>query len=357
MSRIIDSLLLDEGNDNGNDVMNINNKVVASSSFSPYPSPTTTTSKRTGIEAIFIKGIAGSGKTKFVESIIDQHLSVSNNDNNNANIKHHHEWITIKAKFQRGKEHTSMKIISNLFDDLIQIIVACYPETVEMIKMSVGCANLRMLVHFLPSLQQLVLDDDGENMDEDDDDISCDDLKMRSTNSQQQQSTLSLVGGGDNSNNDIQLVYSLSKIIEAIVGVRAGDKEHQNQQRRYLCICCDDLQFADKASLSLLSEIIVSIGILSTTPNNNNTSRHCLFIGMYRDDEINDTPNHPFAIQYSYLQMMTNVVHITSIHLSIGLTKDDVFDMLMSELTCNIDIYNNWKMLCIKRLVVDMHYL
>ena len=56
-------------------------------------------------------------------------------------------------------------------------------------------------------------------------------------------------------------------------------------------------------------------------------NRHCLFVGLYREDEVTET--HPFSIQYSHLQMNSNV-NLTDIKLS-TLSRFDVIDILMTE--------------------------
>ena len=78
---------------------------------------------------------------------------------------------------------------------------------------------------------------------------------------------------------------------------------------------------ADKTALTLLSEVLVNTGSLK------HISHRCLFIGLFRQDEVKD----PLTIQLSYIQMMTGNVNTTVIELS-SLTKTDVAEMLMSEL-------------------------
>jgi len=89
-----------------------------------------------------------------------------------------------------------------------------------------------------------------------------------------------------------------------------------------IMICCDDLQWGDKTSLSLISEILVSVGGFK------DICSRCLFIGLLRDDEVDD--NHPFTVQHSYIKMMTSCINTTEIKLP-SLSKEDICDMLMSE--------------------------
>ena len=80
---------------------------------------------------------------------------------------------------------------------------------------------------------------------------------------------------------------------------------------------------ADKTALTLLSEVLVNTGSLK------HISHRCLFVGLFRQDEVKG--DHPLTIQLSYVQMMTGNVNTTMIELS-SLTKTDVAEMLMSEL-------------------------
>ncbi|KAL7549076.1 hypothetical protein ACHAWF_012349 [Thalassiosira exigua] len=108
-----------------------------------------------------------------------------------------------------------------------------------------------------------------------------------------------------------ELAYALVKLLKAVL--EAG---------RFLAIVCDDLQFAHKASIDMMVEILVDVGQLDQT------SCRLLFIGMYRSDEIDD--NHPFVAQKSLLQMSV-AVSVTEITLP-GLSKEGVVDMLMTGL-------------------------
>ena len=62
-----------------------------------------------GINAVFISGIAGSGKSNLVHGVAE---TLSNSG-----------WIVAKAKFIRGMEHASRMVISSLFDQLVIFLV------------------------------------------------------------------------------------------------------------------------------------------------------------------------------------------------------------------------------------------
>ncbi|KAL9189379.1 hypothetical protein ACHAXT_009054 [Thalassiosira profunda] len=229
------------------------------------------------VETVFVSGIAGSGKSRLVHALGDALQSSG--------------WVVIKAKFERGLEHASRRILSAMFDQLISHLVTMKqsrnPSDVaysrcatKAIAESVGLEGLSSVADFLPSLSLLF----------------------------ERPLTHPYLGDG----NERQLVFSLSKVIEAVL-----------DSNWFLAICCDDLQWADKPTLTLLSELLVNLGGLK------HISRRCLFAGLFRDNEIGD--NHPLAIQMAYLQMMTCNINTTRIKVS-SLSKHDIGDMLMMEL-------------------------
>jgi len=232
------------------------------------------------IEAVFVSGIAGTGKSRFVRAVGDT-LGPG--------------WTIIRAKFERGKQHASRRMLSSMFDHLVVNLVnmkesgissdVAYSRKVsKSILDNIGYDDLSSLVDFLPSLCRLF---DG--------------LRRNQTRPMQAE------------DNEYQLIFSISKIIEAVLESDTG---------RLIMICCDDLQWGDQTSLSLISEILVNIGSFK------DVCSRCLFIGLFRDDEVD--ANHPFSIQYSYIQMMTNNINSTNIKLP-SLSKKDVGDMLMAE--------------------------
>ena len=139
-------------------------------------------------------------------------------------------WIVIKAKFERSVEHASRGIFSSMFNGIVSYLVEMKespnPEDVAYSKQasksildSVGYDTLSALVDFLPSLPQL-FDNIG-----------------KSANVQAEEG-------------DWQLIHSLTRILVAVL----------ESPGRYIMICCDDLQWADKTSLSLISEVLINIG-------------------------------------------------------------------------------------------------
>mmetsp|Transcript_3889 Transcript_3889/g.8568 ORF Transcript_3889/g.8568 Transcript_3889/m.8568 type:complete len:1443 (+) Transcript_3889:166-4494(+) len=231
---------------------------------------------KVGVEAVFVSGIAGSGKSQLVQTANDHLFKLG--------------WTSAKAKFERGMEHASRGIISSMFDEIISHLVKMKEEgnpsevasskrASDAILENIGRDGLSALIDFLPSLPSLY------------DKIDNDENKHIE---------------------DWQLSYCISTIIESVI---------ESDQR--IILVCDDLQWADRTTLALITELLTKLG-----EDLRRASRCCLFIGLYREDEVDD--NHPFSIQYSYLQMSSNI-NTTEVKLS-GLSKEDVNNMIMNEL-------------------------
>ena len=236
-------------------------------------------SAKFGVESIFVSGIAGSGKSVLVHTV--------------ANHLDSRGWMVIKAKFERSTEHASRGIISAMFDSVISHLArkkeGGVPSDVEYVQRvsqamseSIKHDGLSRLVPFLPSLPRLF------------DDIKCSSSPMEIEAAE--------IGNW-------KLIYSLTKLLEAVL-----------EQDRFIMICCDDLQWADKQSLSLISEVLVNIGGIKRIRH------HCLFVGLFREEEVEMTP---FSIQYTYLQTSS---HINSSEIKLpGLSKDVMVDMMTEE--------------------------
>lgn len=237
------------------------------------------------IEAVFVSGLAGSGKSALVQTVRDR-LCRSG-------------WTAVKAKFERSSEHTSRAILMGMFDEIISNLLEggdgspSRDDTAQRVSKSLlaelGQDGVSQVAHALPSIQ-LLFDDTS---------------RCRNTSLETDMGTR--LDSAQLSN--WQLIYSLTKLLEAVL-----------ESNRYIIIC-DDLQWADQASISFITEILTNIGCLE------HICRRCLFVGLYREDEVSD--KHPLSIQYSNLEM-SNSINTTRINLS-SLSKDDVTDMLMTE--------------------------
>jgi len=222
-----------------------------------------------GSNVVFISGLAGSGKSHFVQNV-SQFLKDLG-------------WIVQTKKFRRDMEHGSREIVSSLFDELVANIAKMEEDdynhrSVNAISNALDPASLACLANFIPSMLELIPDVDKN--------------AFLPTEAQYSQG---------------QLVFLLSKLVGAILSLD-----------RHIMICFDDLQWCDPTMIMLIKEIILSVG--------QNQGRHnFLFVGMYRCDEI--TESHPFVNQLSALQKSNNV-HVTEIELS-SLSRDDIVDMVM----------------------------
>ena len=108
---------------------------------------------------------------------------------------------------------------------------------------------------------------------------------------------------------DRKLIYSLTKLLETVL-----------EYDKYIIIC-DDLQWVDQTSMSFITEILTNIG------NVEHIRRHCLFVGLYREDEVDG--KHPLSTQMEDLEANKNI-NISRIKLP-SLSKDDVIEMVMKE--------------------------
>lgn len=199
--------------------------------------------------------------------------------------------MSTKAKFERGKEHNSRSIISAMFDELLKVLVdieegesapdnvAYKKHALKTIMGSIGEDTLVLLVDFLPSLPLLF------------------DLELNTPEKDAEVPSW-------------QLTYSLTKLLEALTGMD-----------RFVLFCCDDLQWADKTAIELLKTVISNLGNLK------HSGRRCLFIGLYREDEVDDS--HQLSILLNTLQKGVGV-NTTNIKLS-SLTKKNVQEMVSRE--------------------------
>jgi len=221
------------------------------------------------VDVVFVSGSAGSGKSKFVKFVGDYLENTG--------------WLVLRIKFSLQRE--SQEILSSLFDTLIINLISMKNgsnESDRIYSERATSAIRNALDHssmpaFVPSLQLLIPDINTST--------------TRSTEA--------------NIMSHWQLVYLLSAFIGSIVRLD-----------RNVMFCLDDLQWCDGATLSLLCEVLVGI------------QAPLLCVGIYRDDEITET--HPFTKQLDKIQK-SDTVDLTEIKLP-SLTRDDVADMIMSEL-------------------------
>ena len=154
----------------------------------------TCTEYNVGVEAVYVSGTAGSGKSQLVQTASDYLSNLG--------------WILVKAKFERGAEHLSRGILLGMFSEIISLLVRIKDQgetsadamkaqkASESILESIGLDGISQLVEFIPSFQNLF-----DNIDSD----------------------------SGRSIEDWQLSYFLSSILEAVVG--SGLK---------VMVCCDE---------------------------------------------------------------------------------------------------------------------
>ncbi|KAL7540948.1 hypothetical protein ACHAXR_010516 [Thalassiosira sp. AJA248-18] len=234
------------------------------------------------VDAVFVSGAAGSGKSCFVQFA--------------GNFLTNLGWMVHKVKFKRDVEHGSREIVSSLFEKLVAALVAMKRSNnvvdsdysrraTTAISDALDPASLSSLANFIPSVQGLIPDIDKNASRPAEADMS-----------------------------HWQLVFLLSKLVGAILSLD-----------RHIMFCLDDLQWCDSTTIGLISEMLISIG--QRQHGSGMERQRLLAVGIYRDEEI--TESHPLTSQLFALQQSGNV-HLTEIKLP-SLSKDDVADMIMAE--------------------------
>ena len=244
------------------------------------PSPTD------GLEAIFISGIAGSGKS-FLAHKTAERLEKSS-------------WIVIGAKFEMGLEHKSRDVVCSVFDTLVTNLLTMRDGDVEEDILYYQCAikaisdlldrdDITTLASVIPRIQDLVGDD---TMDEDNSDCEA--------------------GKSDEKCSYWRLVFLLSSLLGALVSLD-----------RKILVYYDDLQWCNPSMTSLICEVIQSVAKLPRAKD------WFLFMGLYRDNEV-DVADSSFIKQYEGLQQNKNI-NVTSINLP-SFSKADLTNMMMAEM-------------------------
>lgn len=239
------------------------------------------------LEVVYVNGLSGSGKSALIQTVKDR-LSGSG-------------WTAIKAKFERSSEHTSHAMLLSMFDEVVSNIIkgtgknSSSQESIQRVSTTLldalGQTGVLSLAEALPSVE-LLFDDKCWN---------------RVTN--EKVDTGKRDAGKAQLLCNRQLIYSLTKLLETVL-----------EFDKYIIIC-DDLQWVDQTSMSFMTEILTNIG------NVEHIRGHCLFVGLYREDEVD--AKHPLTTQFKDLEANMSI-NISRIKLS-SLSKDDVIEMVMQE--------------------------
>ncbi len=159
------------------------------------------TSHCDGAEAVFVSGVAGSGKSNLVQNVGGFLTNLG--------------WTVLRAKFKREMEHDSREIVSSLFEGLVANIAAMeggddaadieyHRRATRAISEAMDPAHLSCLANFIPSIYELFPRVDANNV--------------------------SLSAGDDVSL--WQLVFLLSRLVGVVLGLG-----------RNVLLCLDDLQW------------------------------------------------------------------------------------------------------------------
>jgi len=231
-------------------------------------------------ETVFISGIAGCGKTHMARRVGSFLCSLG--------------WMVLEAKFDRCTEYESREVIFLVFDKLMSMFVdmkhrsnekdmefAAHAK--EAISDAFDSASLSALADLIPSARTFLESAEGKK-------------------------------GSITSRTDMthwQLIILISKLLSTIL--RLG---------RFIMICLNDLQWCDSNMLMLINEVLLSVS------QHKKERQHLLFVGTYRQNEIN--VGHPLASRLLNLKRNT-LISVTEMNLA-SLSRDDIGCMLMTEM-------------------------
>jgi len=231
------------------------------------------------VEAIFVSGRGGSGKSHLVNKCGD-FLSMQG-------------WLVIGKKFERGLEHNAQGVVCSLFDEVVKILVMMrsggdeqdteYSENVAKILVdSFDASSLSSLFGYLPSIKSFL---DG--------------IAVKRT---------SFV---ESNLMHWQLVFLLTRFINALL-----------RANRPIMLILDDLQWSDELTIELV------LGDILEAVFDGKGGCNFLFAGVYRDDNMSN--EHPLSAKLSNLRQSQSV-HVTDIDLS-SFTKRDISEIIANEL-------------------------
>ncbi|KAL7546664.1 hypothetical protein ACHAWF_009998 [Thalassiosira exigua] len=228
------------------------------------------------LDAAFVSGVAGSGKTHLVSAV--------------GNFASKLGVMVVTTKFNRGLEYQSRYIASRLFDEMVSNLVEMRDggdeadaeygrRAIYEIAGALDGPGLSSLADFVPSLRRLIPGGVSRPI------ASCPHW---------------------------QLIYSLSKLVGAVLSLG-----------RKVMMCADDLQWCDSTTLELVSEVIASIC------EHPEQRRHLVFVGTYRADEVTGDLLK-FTSSFVGLEAKGKV-QMTDIKPS-TFSLDDVVELAMNEL-------------------------
>jgi len=217
---------------------------------------------KTTCRVVFLGGLAGTGKSQLVNEFI---ASVSNDEQSISSNKNIANILSSRPLFGRGKfeQFENAAPFSAIADALSMWTSQLLdgnnensdPEELRLVKRAISKAGLsgsdedgQVLLKIFPLLRPLLsLDDNGKEVAADD--------------------------GDSNQRGSMKLDITRLKIVVKNFALALGEK-----QDRPLVLFIDDLQWADEASLELVTSLVL-----------NKTMQHLLFIGTFRSNEVDET--------------------------------------------------------------------
>ena len=229
-------------------------------------------------EVLLLRGFSGVGKSFLVQALAKK---VSRDPNG----------AYLSGKFDERRS-APLSALSSAFDEyILSLLLEAGQEdtkkaTLDSIRSTVGYGDGMILAELIPSLRLVSAHGDGE------DDTG---------NTASDKGVSSVQSPSDALN---RMVFFFIKLLRAISSINTS-----------LVIAIDDLQWADSASLALITMLVTD------------TEASLLVVGCYRDNEV--TPDHPLITNVGKIENAG--VHVETIDiqpLALGPTNEMISDML-----------------------------
>ena len=229
-------------------------------------------------EVLLLRGFSGVGKSFLVQALAKK---VSRDPNG----------AYLSGKFDERRS-APLSALSSAFDDYILSLLLeagqddTKKATLDAIRSTVGSGDGMILAELIPSLRLISAHGDGKD---DAGNVAAD------------KGVASVQSPSDALN---RMVFFFTKLLRAISSINTS-----------LVIAIDDLQWADSASLALITMLVTD------------AEASLLVVGCYRDNEV--TPDHPLVTNVGKIENAgVNVETIDVQPLALGPTNEMISDML-----------------------------
>eukprot|EP00804_Cyclotella_cryptica_P013312 CCRYP_019809-RB/>CCRYP_019809-RB protein AED:0.02 eAED:0.02 QI:131/1/1/1/1/0.66/3/1425/983 len=244
---------------------------------------------------ILISGNGGEGKTFMIEGVKNHLVTLCG-------------WAYVGIKFDRLMHNSPLSAISSAFDQFFSSLLSRrdqepYVTAITMsLQLHLSPSMTVLLCHLIPSLRRLFPTLMSRV-------VSNDDLKSLKEDSAEDKN-LEIHSDPESSRN--RLHYSIRRLVHAI-----------SSFGRPLLFVFDDLQWAGRASLDLLTSLMVECDAVHFEENA--PIARVMFVGLYRSDEVDQ--DHVLSKRYFPIFNSTGTVEVHSIQLR-EITKEACNSMI-----------------------------